>query len=65
MIGVYPVSASIISAPLFINKQKRPVFMVPSILSRSDLQEVSGCPHSLACKEMVLIFKHHHTRYTE
>lgn len=38
--------------------------MVPFILSRPDLQEVTGCRHSLVRKEMVLIFKHHHTRYT-
>lgn len=64
MIGVYHVSASIILAPLFINKQKRSVFMVPFILSRPDLQELTGCRHSLVRKEMVLIFKHHHTKYT-
>lgn len=39
--------------------------MVTIILSGPDLQEVTGCRYSLAPKEMVLIFKHHHTEYTD
>lgn len=64
MISVYPVSVSIMSASLFLNKQQRCVFMVPVILSDPDSEEMTGCHHSLAYKEMMLTGKHHHAEYT-